>query len=252
MKATINRALIEQTRFDSAAPTGTAAVVHRFEQPGEYDINITRDDEVIDRMRLNVPVQRTPERAEAQTAGAAAEQPLPGAVAAVNLASVILNPLTDRRVAIAAGGYVTFNAPAGSVPLGATVARADAEEGEVEFDTRRLGPGDLFAVTLIRPGRYVATNSATGATLDIQVTYPVVGSTPYRPPEPANVECNAGGFNPDTVILGPAQGVLFHISTETRIQLELTEPDDGPSPATGPLASRGRTPPSEPDNTPDR
>jgi hypothetical protein len=249
MKAAINRALIEQTTFDSATPTGTAVVVHRFEQSGEYDINVMRDDEVIDRLRLNVPEQPTSERGEAQAAGATTGQALPGAVAVVDLASAIVKPATDRRLAIAAGGYVTFTAPAGAVRLGATVARAGAEEGDVEFDSRRLRPGDLFAVTLIRPGRYVATNTAIGASLDIQVTYPVIGSTPYRPPDPANVECNADGFSVDALTLGPAQGVVFHISTETRIQIELAEPDDGPSPATGPLASWGRMQRGEGDGT---
>jgi hypothetical protein len=252
MNVTINRALIEQTSFDSATPTGTAIVVHQFEQVGEYNISVTRDDQVIDRLRLNVPGPRGPAESEAQTVQPPAEQAQPGSAVSVDLASIAATAEADRRLAVAPGGYVAFSAPPGAPPLSATVARADAESGDVEFDSRRLGPGDLFAVTLIRPGRYTASNTATGNSLEIQVMYPQVGTTPYRPPDPVNIECRADGFSAEQVSLGPAQGIIFHISTETRIQIELTEPDDGPSQEARPQAIWRRPQRSERDETTDQ
>jgi hypothetical protein len=74
--------------------------------------------------------------------------------------------------------------------------------------------------------------------MEIQVTYPVIGPTPVRTPGPADVESTAAGFSPGTLTLAPGQGIIFRISTEARIQIELTEPDDGPAPAQSPLASR--------------
>jgi hypothetical protein len=239
MNVPINRALIEQTTFDSATPTGTAVVAHRFEQAGQYEVSVIRGAEVIDRLRLNVPEQPTSEQGEGQPV----EPVQPGGAISVDLASSVFNPATDRLLAVPAGGYVAFTAPAGAVRLGATVARAGAEGGELEFDTQRLLPGDLFAVTLIRPGRYTASNTATGASLGIQVTYPEVGSAPFRPPGPASVECRADGFSTNTVALAPTQGIIFNVSTATRIQIELAEPDDGPSPAARPLGSWRREPP---------
>jgi hypothetical protein len=221
---------MEQTTFDSATPTGTAVLIHHFDQAGDYDISIRRGDEVIDRLRLNVPEQRAPE-GEAQ----GAEPAHPGAIS-IDLRSIVFNPAADRRLAVPAGGYVTFTGPAGAASLGVTVARAGAEGGDLEFDSQRLRPGDLFAVTLIRPGRYTASNTISGASMEIRVTYPQVGPTPFRPPGPASVECQADGFNTETVTITPLQSVIFGISSETRIQIELAEPDDGPSPEGCPVA----------------
>jgi hypothetical protein len=233
MNMPLNRALIEQTTFDSAMPTGTAVVVHRFEQAGQYDVSITRGGEVIDQLQLNVPEQGASGQGEAQ----ATEPAQPGGAISVDLRSIVFNPAADRLLAVPAGGYVAFTGPAGPGSLGATVARVGAAAGDLEFDSQRMRAGDLFAVTPIRPGRYTASNTTTGASLEIRVTYPEVGPAPFRPPGPASVECTADGFSADTVTLAPAQGVIFRISTETRIQIELAEPDDGPSPPAGPAAN---------------
>src|SRR5688572_28453762 len=53
MKATINP-LLEQTSFDSAAPNGAAAVVHKFEEPGEYIVRFIGDDASFAHVRLTV------------------------------------------------------------------------------------------------------------------------------------------------------------------------------------------------------
>src|SRR5262249_25222362 len=69
----------------------------------------------------------------------------------------------------------------------------------------------------------------TAAKGEIRVSYPVIGSTPYRPPDPVEVQVNAQGFQPNAIQLKPAQGLIFHVgSVSARIQIDLVEPDDGP------------------------
>jgi hypothetical protein len=107
------------------------------------------------------------------------------------------------------------------------VVSAGERRGD-DLDTRRLGPRSLFAVTLVRPGRYRLVNALTGSEADVVVTYPKVGRTPYRPPAPLEIRCTAEGFGASRFTVSPAQGIIFRLATESRIQLDLVEPDDGP------------------------
>jgi hypothetical protein len=102
------------------------------------------------------------------------------------------------------------------------------EHGSDVLDTRRLGPRSLFALTLVRPGRYRLVNAITGAEADVAVTYPKMGTTPYRPPAPLEIRCTSEGFGASRFTISPAQGIIFRLATESRIQLELVEPHDRP------------------------
>jgi hypothetical protein len=99
---------------------------------------------------------------------------------------------------------------------------------DVEFDSRRLGEADTFAVTLVRPGLYAVRNTLGNAEARIVVTYPVVGDRPYRPADPVTVLCTKKGFDPEHLEIGPAQALIFRFETAARLAVELLEPDDGP------------------------
>jgi hypothetical protein len=230
----INRALLEQQTFDSATPAGSAVIVHRMDRAGEYDVHIARDDEVVGVFRLNVGEAPGPEQTVIRSAGSVSAPLEPGSAVALDLAAAMRKPPAERTLAVPAGGWVSFTAPAGAVRRRVLVTPAG--DGGEDFDSRRLGPGDVFAVTLIRPGRYAVTNDASGARAEVRVTYPQVGSSPYRPPDPATVDCGANGFSEAAIVLGPAQGLVFQIGAEARIRIELVEPDDGPERAATPRA----------------
>jgi hypothetical protein len=126
-----------------------------------------------------------------------------------------------------------FTAPKGRAHR-AVVRRAGTagESEEAEFDTVRLSAADTFAVTITRPGRYSMKNNVTDHQGSIVVNYPVLGDKPYRPAEPATVECTEAGFTPNSVTSGPGQGVIFLIRTTADITVRLEEPDDGPGDST--------------------
>ena len=54
MPPILNLRFLSQTSFDSAAPSGTGVVVHRFEGDGEFQLRIHRGDEVLRRVPVNV------------------------------------------------------------------------------------------------------------------------------------------------------------------------------------------------------
>ena len=223
MKARINP-LIEQTSFDSAAPNGAAAVVHKFGDAGEYVVRFISGEANLAHVRLTV-----------------ASDP-PGKASPAEGVSIDLTKIEyssnmggadghEDLFVVRPKGYVSFTAASPKAKPYAVVARAayDAKTTDKpEFDSRRLGPDDIFALTLMRPGDYRVVNELGKYDGVITVAYPVIGDRPYRPPSPLEVDVNESDFRPSTIKLQPAQGVIFKICTAARIKIDLIRPDDGP------------------------
>ena len=213
MSARFNSLFLNQTTFDSASPLGSAVVVHRFDDEGEYDVELGREGEVPDRVALSVAPQAKKVQASSVTidvAGAA-----PGTIAGL------------RHSKLDAGGYTAFTS-AHARSSGAVIVAHKRGAKDAEFDSRRLGEPDIFAVTLVRPGLYGVRNTLAKAEGRIVVTYPVVGERPYRPADPVDVVCAKKGFDPERLEIGPAQGIIFRFETAAHLVIELLEPDDGP------------------------
>ena len=238
-----------QTSFDSGALSGLGAVVHRLTQPGEHRVTVLQGDKAIQTFPMRVLAM--PAQPPAGPPSAPVLRPLPSAGPVevhVDLGRALAAPgraaaLLPEDMAVVEQGYAVFHAPPGSSGLAVQLNAPQAETGAPSFDSRKLQNGDIFAVTLLRPGRYSLTNSlhsvGTGVQGEIRVSYPVIGDKPYSPPDPLQVQVGEGGFQPSSIQLQPMQGLIFHIgNTAARIQIELVEPDDGP-PAGGNLP-RGR------------
>ncbi|WP_027007143.1 hypothetical protein [Conexibacter woesei] len=217
---------LRQTQFDSAAPAGTAVVVHRFEREGELQLLVHRGKTPLRRARINVRPEAGDDRPAASAPDLGGPRAAPPAAAALDLAT-LLRPGVQAPdpTDLARGGYLSITS---SEPLPEHHVVVTAGD-EVVLDTRRLGPQSVFAVTLVRPGRYRLANAVTGHEAAVVVTYPEVGRARYRPPDPVEIECGAKGFGATSFKISPAQGIIFRLATESRIQLELVEPDDGPA-----------------------
>jgi hypothetical protein len=231
MKGAINQQWLHLTSFDSGAPTGGAAVIHRFDTPGEYRVRFVHGEETLAQTVVAVGGQ------------AAETAPGPGHVTLdlktfARPASLGSTPPDRQRLVVRPQGYVSFTDSGQAKPF-SVVAEAASGDGP-GFDSRRLGPGDIFALTLLRPGKYSLVNELARSKGEITVEYPVVGKVPYRPPDPLSVDCTDRGFQPADITLKPAQGLIIHVKTAARIKIELTQPDDGPDGEPGPRASISR------------
>jgi plastocyanin len=222
VNAIINQLFLTQTSFDSASPGGSAVLVRQFEREGDYEIELARDDKRVAAKPLVVGRAHGAERA-----ARASEDEAPQTMA-LDIAALLRPSATAPEASrIAPGTHVSFTAPRPSGHY-VLVKSATADGGE-EFDSRKLDSSCVFAATLVRPGTYSLTNAITGARGRIVVTYPQVGSAPYRPPAPLSVQCTQDGFGAEELTLSPGQGIIFRFATESRVQIELVEPDDGPA-----------------------
>jgi len=230
MKARINRQFLEQTSFDSSSPGELGVVVHQFDRPGEYVVTCREGKEIIDERRLSVtdePLKAAPgpnqvainfgrnlrgfaSSRTGQSEGAQARE-------------------QDQRQVLAANGFATFSTSDTSGDYEVTVELADGKGKKRElFNNRRLESNDTFAVTLVRPGKYSVENTIAKAKGEITVAYPKIEKRRYRPPSPISVQCTKRGFEPSSVDLKPAQGIIFRFDIPSRIKIDLVKPDDGP------------------------
>jgi hypothetical protein len=96
------------------------------------------------------------------------------------------------------------------------------------FDSRQLGANDLFALTLLRPGRYELFNLEDKSRAEVVVSYPTPSREPRGLLAPVEVAVEQGAVRPNKIAVRPAQGLVFRINTRSRLTLSLVEPDDGP------------------------
>jgi hypothetical protein len=123
-----------------------------------------------------------------------------------------------------------FHVSAGGGGFAVRVSKAVEDPKEQNaFDSHELKGEDIFSAVVLRPGTYCMTNLRGKAKGEVVVSYPKVGKTAYRPPQPVPVECSEGSFKPAKVELQPAQAILFQCKSASHIKLELIKPDDGPA-----------------------
>jgi hypothetical protein len=220
-----------QFGLDSGALTILGSVIHQFNEPGEY-----RGAALLPNAPA-VPFYLTVDGASAanQVHIDLAASP-PATPSACSCGKSHDGPSVGHFV-LGAKGYAVFHVSGGAG--GYAVRVVGAGKSQEEFDSTALAKGDLFAATILRPGRYSVTNlhhaQATTATID--VAYPKVGRVPYQPAPPVHVSCAASGFSTAAIAMTAAQACVFSCKASSRLKIELVTPFD-PPPADRP--TRGR------------
>jgi hypothetical protein len=210
-------ALFTQTDVDSAALTVHVAVGHAFRAPGRYTGSVLRGEETVGSFLLDVDAECHDMQADIDLAAGASRAP--------GVAPRELSSEHGREFRVSPQGMVLFHVGSGPGGLAARVGPIDEELGREAFDSRKLGDGDIIAVTLLRPGTYRARFGRGDAKL--RVTYPDI-KRGIRAMDPVVFEASEGGLKPKAAELQPTQGQLYRLSSGGRLQIELVEPDDGP------------------------
>jgi hypothetical protein len=210
--------------LDSASLTMLGVIVHRLDEEGEYRGTVYRRE-------------GSPEATFTISASRSS------AVAQLN---IDLSVLLGEKVYAASGdccsreakthfvvnpkGYVVFHVTGGAGGFSVRLRRAIDDPKQKVFDSRELREGDVFSAVVLRPGHYTVSNVLTKTkAAELDVSYPEMGKTGYKPPPPVKVECTASGFVPSSIRVSPGQGVNYHPAVPTRIKIELVEPNDGRS-----------------------
>ncbi|MBF2050270.1 MAG: hypothetical protein EDM05_038760 [Leptolyngbya sp. IPPAS B-1204] len=204
MKAVINQRLFTETSIDSGALSMLGMVVHRFDQPGEYQGTVLRDGQVVAKLVLTVD--------ECSTA------------TQVNIDLAALNAREMSEFSVNVAGYAVFHVSRGVGGYSVVLRRSEDCDTD-EFDSRELNAEDSFAATLLRPGIYRVTETYSGYRGEIVVAYPDPAAL-RCPLDPISIGFDCNGFVPDWVEVQPTQGIVYRIEERARIQIDLVEPID--------------------------
>ena len=220
MHALFNRQAFTQTDFYSGDLRSLSVIAHPLPEEGRYLGLVFQGETQIASFQLQVEGRCESMQANVDVAAVAARTQAPQA------------PCQDVSPwRVAPGGYLVLHNSRGE-KRGFYVAltRVTREGSETVMDSRALGPGDFYAITLLRPGLYEVMGRNVEGAATIRVAYPKPGRRPLQLPEPLRVQVSRRGFEPNRAELLPAQGLVFAITDarDVSFTVRLVEPDDGP------------------------
>jgi hypothetical protein len=213
--ALLNRAVFTQRSFDSRALSVLTTLIHRFGEPGHYEVFIRRAGAVVHRTDVNVASEHGRHQIDVDMANVPASKGACGCHG-------------DAALELRTGGVVAFYVSSGVGGYTVTVTNRAArdEKAGVALDSSQGVPaGGLFALTLVQPGAYrVATPS--GAKADVYVRMPD-RENGYRPDRVALLRLHKGGFEPQSAEIASGQSVAIQCEIAADIRAELVKEEGG-------------------------
>ncbi|MTH15798.1 hypothetical protein [Flavobacterium sp. LC2016-01] len=101
------------------------------------------------------------------------------------------------------------------------------EKSKSVFYSKALGPGDIYAVSLLEPGTYAAQNTAAKSKMKIVVKLPdTKKSMPLPTPEPVTIKVSANGFSEKEINIISTQGIVFALETKTDVLINFEDSND--------------------------
>lgn len=238
LKTTLDPNLYSQIGLDSGSLTMLGTIVHQLGEPGEYRGALHQGADV--KAVFSITADSNSPIAQVTVDLAAVEKEQSAAPSSEEEGTCecgAKDTSGGKRYTVNPRGYVLFHVQSGGGGYYVHLRRIDAAQNDRGYDTRTLKNGDAFTAMILRPGTYSIRNTLNKSTAEAIVHYPKIGDKPYVPPAPIRIECNANGFDTKKRIeLGVGQGLVFNARADSRIEIKLEKPDDGP-----PRADRSRT-----------
>lgn len=217
-KVLLNRAMFSIRPYESSALTVLTTLFHHFSEAGNYELFVRRGGTVIHRAAIQVSEK--------------------GAQQQLNLDLASLRDAEQReccdkeagtRYTLAVNSILGFYVSQGTGAYSVALARAEHKERQALDSAAHIPAGDLFAVTLVRPGTYRAVNEEGGAEAMIRVR--PASPKDYRPDQAELVTCDAQAFKPKRVDITSGHSVVFRCEAPARLRVELVEPaESAPKP----------------------
>jgi hypothetical protein len=223
MNLSVNRHLFTQTTLDSGSLTMGLAVIHNFSEEGDYFGTILhKENEDVGNFQLTIDRECPAMQADIDLFKL--HQPVLGKSKCNSSTSE-----NERRFILNPNGYAIFYVSNGAGGYSAMVGESRGGIQSRIFNSLELMEGDMFAVTMVRPGYYKVINTYDRTRGELFMAYPKIGKVPYRPPSPISIECTKDGLAPNSIKIEYAQGQLYRFKTPSRIKIELVEPYNGPN-----------------------
>ncbi len=227
----LNRALFVLRPFQSTALTTLTTLIHRFPAAGTFEVFIRRDGSLLHRAPVQV----------AQ-----------GGVFQIN---IDMAGSFDPTYHIAPGGALGFFVGKGEGGYSVNLERITGRERVTVLDsTKGVPSGDLFAVTLVRAGRYRVVDPTNKIDGVVTVETPAVperiprgtrvasaARQRYRPDQPTGVTIARGEMQPKEVKIFAGQTVVFDCTVASNLRVEPLDKPTGRAAEAAPPGKLRRT-----------
>ncbi len=229
MSAKINRHLIKQTRFDSGSLTQLGFVAHQYKTSGRYKVDVYRENELRTSCYIDVDTDNESLQASIE---------LSGLELGINTSKK--GSCCDSNVKIYKinrEGYALFYVNKGAGKYHVKSYYLESRGESYLFDSTTLNKGDLFGLTLLRPGRYQLRdgNSNPLSSLVVEAVKPL--EKKYVPPEAINVELSEIHKMKEISLL-QAQGIIFNAKSDNRVIIDFEDDDEKHQCGDRPIAAR--------------
>jgi hypothetical protein len=215
-KAKLNRPVFTQRQFDSRSITVLTTLIRRFQAPGEYEIFVQRDGNLVQRIGLRVADDYPDHQFNIDLAGLERKEK-----------SCSCTGLPDYK--LKAGGVIGFFVSEGTGKYTIKVNQLDNKSRKKNLlldNTRILPKGDLFAVTLVLPGIYRVLGPSGDKIGEITVKLPT-GERKYRPDRPILLKVGDGvRLEREKIGFYSGQSIVFQCETDVSLRIELEKADD--------------------------
>lgn len=217
MNAVLNRAVFEKTHFDSGRIGVLESLVHSPKRAGQYRLVVLADGTPVLSTELHV-------HAEAPDSVAYIDlTALKSGATEANNVNCDCDPSPPQRLQVKPGGHLVAHASRGE-GLGLAIEQDGHASFAGKFDSQRLEAGDIYALSLLRPGSYVIHNALNGSRGQIVVTTPPQGTRPSQL-ETVYVDVTERFHGKITVI--QTQGLVFRVGTPSRLIIDLEKDHTG-------------------------
>lgn len=208
----LNRAIFTQEAFDSGALSVLTTLFHRFPEAGDYEVFIWRGGQLRRRLHVSVGADYRDLQLNLDLTAAGEEETRCGCEA-------------ESCYTLAEGGVLGFYVSQGTSRYAVKIIQTidEKKEKRVWLDSQEVIPeGDLFAVTLFRPGVYSVRNTETKSESRIRVSMPK--GKGYRADQPTLLQISKDGlFRRRLSRIQAGQSVVFQCNAPARIQIDLIE-----------------------------
>lgn len=204
----LNKGVLSTGSFDSGALGPLAALFHRVERPGDYELAVVCGERVLQRVHVRVTEAGFPRQVDCDLARADRGSP----------AERREGPLPDE-IAAGPGAVLAFFVSGGRKRYSVRLREGGSCNGVRLDSARTTAGGDVFTVTPAREGKLVATDGGVGR-MEIVVQAPDPKAM-GRPP--AMVRLGGSGFDTKAVEISAGQSIAF--ACESPAHLRVVPPE---------------------------
>ena len=213
-QAVLNRPVFTQQAFDSSSLSVLVTLIHRFPKAGYHEVFVHRGGSLVRRFAVDVRKEAVDRQINVDMATLDDDERGCGCDA-------------KNGYTLSVDGMIGFYASKGTGRFTVTIQEFDdkAEKKVTVLENAKAVPaGDLFAVTLVRPGIYRARDEASKTDVEIRVTVPKAGN--YQPDQATLVPLGKEGGYGEKLEIASGQSLVFQPEVDSTIRVELVKPDE--------------------------